>query len=78
MKFSMIGQEKGDLLIQAELEITGRKDAKYVFFFHIAFASWHGNGKKMCMHITASVAQELYLTTFVLFRNVCFLFLILE
>jgi hypothetical protein len=35
MKFSMIGQEKGDLLIQAELEITGRKDAKYVFFFHI-------------------------------------------
>jgi hypothetical protein len=27
----MIGQEKGDLLIQAELEITGRKDAKYVF-----------------------------------------------
>ena len=34
---------------------------------------------KMCLHISASV-QKLYLSTFVLFRNVClcFLFLILE
>ena len=32
----------------------------------------------MCVHISASVAQKLYLSTFVLFRNVCSLFLILE
>lgn len=33
--------------------------------------------QKMHMDISASV-QKLYLSTFVLFRNVCFLFLILE
>ena len=52
-------------------------DAKCVCFFHIGSENWHVNDKKMRVHISASV-QKLCLSTFVLFRNVCFLFLILE
>jgi hypothetical protein len=48
-------------------------------FFHIASENCHGNDKKcVSIYILASVAQKLYLSSFVLFRNVCFLFLILE
>ena len=48
-------------------------------FFHIASENCHRNDKRyVCIYISASVAQKLYLSTFVLFRNLCFLFLILE
>jgi hypothetical protein len=63
----------------AGLEINGHKDAKCICFFHIASENCHGNDKKcVSIYILASVAQKLYLSSFVLFRNVCFLFLILE
>ena len=42
------------------LEITGRKDAKCVCFFHIAPENSQGR-QKMCVHISASVAHKLYL-----------------
>ena len=65
-------------LISAGLEINGRKDTKCICFFHIVFENCQGNDKKKCVYISARVAQKLYLSTCVLFRNVCFLFLILE
>ena len=58
------------------LYMTVTQGSKCVFF-HIASENCHGNDKK-CVHISASVSQQLYLSSFVLFRNVCFLFLILE
>ena len=64
-------------LVIPGLKITGRKDAKSVCFFHICIWKMSCERQKMGVHISASV-QKLYLSTFVLFRNVCFLFLILE
>jgi hypothetical protein len=49
-----------------------------VFVFSYCIWKLSQERQKMCVHISASVAQKLYLSTFVLFRNVCFLFLILE
>ena len=61
----------------AWLYMTVTQGSKCVCFFHIASENCHGNDKK-CVHISASVSQKLYLSSFVWFRNVCFLFLILE
>ena len=46
--------------VNAGFKINGRKDAKCVFF---SYCVWKlaRERKKMCVHISASVAQELYL-----------------
>jgi hypothetical protein len=65
----------------------GGKYFKSMFCWHIkrqqlffSYCVWKlsRERQKMRVPISASVAQKLYLSTFVLFRNLCFLFLILE
>jgi hypothetical protein len=75
-----LARSPGQVKLDSDKQDSKLTDAKTLnasVFFILRLKIVTGTTKNG-VHISASVAQKLYISTFVLFRNVCFLFLILE